>query len=243
MAGDPRLLFQAKSLPIPAIHGKTRSTIGVRSPRSAKARQALGEGSAQRGSRILRPRPDLGRGVDASPSFKPQLPLRTDLPSHPSPQCPASHPATAAEVSAPRPSRPPTKGDSSVVVRITGMALGWMGATKESASVDKNPNSSCSPSTCALFGPRTPRHLVQRPAKASSSRSSLSANHVGVLRGVVGAYSQNVGSTVSGRWIGALAFKSFHASSRKCTNPVPERFLNRRTQAYTVLNRSEVAKL
>jgi hypothetical protein len=61
MAGDPRLLFQAKSLPIPAIHGKTRSTIGVRSPRSAKARQALGEGGAVC---VLRPRPDLGRGVD-----------------------------------------------------------------------------------------------------------------------------------------------------------------------------------
>jgi hypothetical protein len=44
----PGLLFQAKSLPIPAIHGKTRSTIGVRSPRSAKARQALGEGGAVR---------------------------------------------------------------------------------------------------------------------------------------------------------------------------------------------------
>ena len=48
MAGDQRLLFQAKSLPIPAIHGKTRSTIGVRSPRSAKGRQALGEGGAVR---------------------------------------------------------------------------------------------------------------------------------------------------------------------------------------------------
>jgi hypothetical protein len=52
----------------------------------------------------------LGRGVDASPSFKPQLPLRADLPSRPSPQCPASHLATAAAVSAPRRSRPPAIG-------------------------------------------------------------------------------------------------------------------------------------
>jgi hypothetical protein len=47
-ARDPRLLFHAKNLIIRAIHGKTRSTIGVRSPRSAKAHQALGEGSAVR---------------------------------------------------------------------------------------------------------------------------------------------------------------------------------------------------
>src|ERR1700722_16505370 len=72
------------------------------------------------------------------------------------------------------------------------MALGWMGAMMALASVVKNPNSSCSPSTGALFGPRTPRHLVQRPAKANSGRSSLSANHVGVLRGFVSAYSQKL---------------------------------------------------
>ena len=71
------------------------------------------------------------------------------------------------------------------------MALEWMGAMMALASVVKNPNSSCSPSTGALFGPRTPRHLVQRPAKANSGRSSLSANHVGVLRDFVSAYSQN----------------------------------------------------
>jgi hypothetical protein len=42
------------------------------------------------------------------------------------------------------------------------MALEWMGATMAFASVVKNPNSSCLPSTCALFGPRT---------HANSSRS------------------------------------------------------------------------
>src|ERR1700722_5321936 len=71
------------------------------------------------------------------------------------------------------------------------MALEWMGATMALASVVKNPNSSCSPSTGALLEPRTPRQGVHRPAKANSGRSSLSANHVGVFRGVVGAYSQN----------------------------------------------------
>ena len=71
------------------------------------------------------------------------------------------------------------------------MALGWTGATIALASVVKNPNSSCSPSTGALFGPRTRRHLVQRPAKANSGSSSLIANQVGVSRGFVSAYSQN----------------------------------------------------
>ena len=83
------------------------------------------------------------------------------------------------------------RSNSSVVVMITGMALGWMGATTALASVVRNPNSSCSPSTRALFGPRTPRQGVHNPAKANSGRSALRANQVGVLRGVVGAYSQN----------------------------------------------------
>jgi len=86
------------------------------------------------------------------------------LPSRLSPQCPASRPVTAAAVSAPRRSRPPARGRTPRL---------W------------------SPSTGALFGPRTPRHLLQRPAKANSGQSSLSANQVGVLRGFVSAYSQN----------------------------------------------------
>jgi hypothetical protein len=40
---------------------------------------------------------------------------------------------------------------------MTGMAFGWMGATTALASVVRKPNSSCSPLTGALFGPRTPR--------------------------------------------------------------------------------------
>ena len=58
-------------------------------------------------------------------------------------------------------------------------------------SVVRKPKSSSCPSTGALFGPRTPRQGVQRPAKANSGRSSLKANHFGVLRGFVSAYSQN----------------------------------------------------
>ena len=41
------------------------------------------------------------------------------------------------------------------------------------------------------FGPRTPRQGVHRPANANKGRSWLSANHFGVLRGLVSAYSQN----------------------------------------------------
>src|SRR5271157_5179202 len=74
---------------------------------------------------------------------------------------------------------------------MTGMAFGWTGATTELASVVRKPKSSCSPSTGALFGPRTPRQGVHRPAKAKSGLSTLSANHMGVLRGFVSAYSQN----------------------------------------------------
>ncbi len=73
---------------------------------------------------------------------------------------------------------------------MTGMAFGWIGPTIALGSVVRNPNSSCSPSIGALLGPRTPLHGVQRPAKAKSGRSSPSANQIGVLRGLVSAYSQ-----------------------------------------------------
>jgi hypothetical protein len=78
-----------------------------------------------------------------------------------------------------------------VVVRMTGMALGWIGATTPFASVVRKPNNSCCPSTGAPFDPRTPRQGVHRPAKANKGRSSPRANHFGVLRGFVSAYSQN----------------------------------------------------
>src|SRR5271170_5324551 len=85
---------------------------------------------------------------------------------------------------------------------MTGIAFGWMGATTALASVVRKPNSSCSPSTGALLGPRTPRQGVHRPAKANSGRSSLSANHIGVLRGLVSAYSQNdVAGTTQRRFL------------------------------------------
>src|SRR5208337_2281457 len=91
---------------------------------------------------------------------------------------------------------------SSGVVRMTGMAFGWIGATMALASVVRKPNSSCLPSTGALLGPRTPRHRVHRPAKANSGLSALNANHIGVLRGFVSAYSQNDVAGTRQRWEG-----------------------------------------
>jgi hypothetical protein len=41
-----------------------------------------------------------------------------------------------------------------------------------------------SASTGPLFGPRTPRQRVHKPAKAKSGRSSLRANQVGIFRGL-----------------------------------------------------------
>ena len=57
------------------------------------------------------------------------------------------------------------------VVRMTGIAFGWMGATTAFASVVRKPNNLCWPSTGALFGPLTPRQGVHRPAKANKRRS------------------------------------------------------------------------
>src|SRR5208283_5912815 len=68
------------------------------------------------------------------------------------------------------------------------IALGWIGATIALGSVVRKPNSSCSPSTGALFGPLTPRQGVHRPAKAKSGLSSARANQMGILRGFVSAY-------------------------------------------------------
>jgi hypothetical protein len=60
----------------------------------------------------------------------------------------------------------------------------------------------CSPSTGAFFGPRTPRQGVHRRAKAKSGLSSLNANHIGVLRGFVSAYWQNdVAGTTQRRFL------------------------------------------
>ena len=66
-----------------------------------------------------------------------------------------------------------------------------MGATTALASVVRKPNSSCLPSMGALLGPRTPRREARRLAKAKRGLSSARANQVGVLRGLVSAYSQN----------------------------------------------------
>jgi hypothetical protein len=60
------------------------------------------------------------------------------------------------------------------------------------ASVVRKASSSCSPSNGALLGPRAPRN-IHRPAKANSGRSASRANHFGVLRSLVSAYSQKRG--------------------------------------------------
>jgi hypothetical protein len=82
------------------------------------------------------------------------------------------------------------------------MALGWIGATTALASVVRNPNSWCSPSTGLALVPRVPCHVVQIPAKASSGRLSSRANHVGVLRGLVSAYSQKLVKGTRQRFFG-----------------------------------------
>jgi hypothetical protein len=73
------------------------------------------------------------------------------------------------------------KSTSAGVVRVTGIAFGWIGATTAFGSVVRKPKTSCCPSTGALFGPRTPRQGVHRPANANNGRSWLSANHFGVF--------------------------------------------------------------
>ena len=73
---------------------------------------------------------------------------------------------------------------------MTGIALGWIGATIALASVVRKPNYSCCPTTGALLGPLAPRQGVHKPAKANSGLSSARANQIGVLRGLVSSYSQ-----------------------------------------------------
>ena len=88
---------------------------------------------------------------------------------------------------------------SSGVVRMTGMAFGWIDATTALGAVVRKPNSSCSPSTGALLGPRTPRQGVHRPAKAKSGLSSLRANHMGVLRGFGGGLRSSMLAAIKPR--------------------------------------------
>src|SRR5271157_1347727 len=67
-----------------------------------------------------------------------------------------------------------------------------MGAWIALGSVVRKPKSSCSPSIRELLGPLTPRQGVHRPAKAKIGLSSLSANQIGVLRGFVSEYRNEV---------------------------------------------------
>ena len=80
---------------------------------------------------------------------------------------------------------------ASGVVRITGMALEWIGRTTSFASQVRNENRRCSPSTGSALVPRVPVQGRQMPAKANSGRWSLSANQCGSLAWV-GLYCKRV---------------------------------------------------
>ena len=74
------------------------------------------------------------------------------------------------------------------------MAFGCTGPTTPLASVVRKENKRCSSSTLSGFSflvPLTPVQGRQMPAKANNGRSSSRANHTGVLRGFVSAYSLN----------------------------------------------------
>src|SRR5664279_3709927 len=79
---------------------------------------------------------------------------------------------------------------SSSLVRMTGMAFGWIGATTAFGSVVKNANTSVVTSPSLAF--RTDVQLVHIPANTASGRLSSSANQTGVFlpSGPV-SYSEN----------------------------------------------------
>jgi hypothetical protein len=91
---------------------------------------------------------------------------------------------------------------SSGVVRITGIALGWIGPTTPFGSDVKNEYSRCSPSTGSAFVPRAPVHGRQMPANAARGRSSFSANQTGIFRGLVSRYSEKEVRGIRARYCG-----------------------------------------
>jgi hypothetical protein len=65
---------------------------------------------------------------------------------------------------------------SSTVVRITGIAFGWIGSTTAFGAVVRKPWTRCGPGMGFDLVPRSPLNSVQIPANAVSGRSSLAAN-------------------------------------------------------------------
>jgi hypothetical protein len=55
--------------------------------------------------------------------------------------------------------------DIALVVRITGIALGWIGATTAFGAVVKKPWTRCGPGIGLDLVPRSPLNSVQMPAK------------------------------------------------------------------------------
>src|SRR5829696_6286110 len=72
---------------------------------------------------------------------------------------------------------------------MTGIALGWIGATTPFASQVKKLKSRCSISPSAFF--LTPVQGCRMPANANNGRLSSRANQTGVFFGLVSAYSEN----------------------------------------------------
>src|SRR5687768_5649795 len=89
----------------------------------------------------------------------------------------------------PRANQPEIVSISSGVVRITGIVLGWIGATTPFASQVRKLNRRCSISPSAFL--RVPVQGRQMPANTNNGRLSSRANHTGVFFGLVSAYSEN----------------------------------------------------
>ncbi len=81
--------------------------------------------------------------------------------------------------------------NSSGLVKITGMAFGWMGATTPFGSDVRKAKSSCSPSRGVFIEPRTPCEPVQMPAKNARGALSSKAKHRNVFFGFVSSDSEN----------------------------------------------------
>jgi hypothetical protein len=97
------------------------------------------------------------------------------------------------------------RANSPVVVRITGIALGWMGATMALASVVKNPNSSS-----LLWPANWPCFAAIQAKRESGRQAGGGGQHLGSL----------VCASISGRSV-ALRRRGEGSSRRDCAFDVP----------------------
>src|SRR6267154_6643925 len=82
----------------------------------------------------------------------------------------------AAAAPSPHPTARVQTSRSSSVVKITGIALGWIGSTTAFGAVVRKPQTRCGPGIGLDVVPRSSLNAVQMPAKANTGRSSLRAN-------------------------------------------------------------------